>query len=113
MNDNYEEITENKAFRKRLKVFYYVLYGLVAMLFLCGVMVPSCLKTKIATYIIIGLLVVCLIAIVLWLIIGGSKIRCPHCDRYIGRSDPWNIRKCPYCGDSLEIVEYIGRDKIE
>lgn len=116
MNENYEMVKErnekNMAFRKRLKNHYIGRYGLIGVLLLGGWGLYMFADSK--TAIIIGLCVLgaIFVAWFLWCIIGGIRICCPHCDKSIGRSNPWNIRKCPYCGTSLEIVQYFEREKL-
>lgn len=116
MDENLEKVKErnekNKAFRKRLKNLYKVMYGLMAFMFVTIVILT--IESPPRTVMIPALYVECVLFVV-WLlccIIGGLRIRCPHCNAYIGRSDPWNIRKCPYCGESLEILEYYGNKKL-
>ncbi len=116
MNESYEVIKErndkNRAFRKRLKNFYIGLYVLVGVMFLGALTLKTLTYSKTAVMIGAGVLGVIFVAWMLWLIIGGNKIRCPHCNKYIGRSDPSNIQKCPYCGTSLEVQEFYGQEKL-
>lgn len=116
MNEGYEGAREknekNKAFRKRLKNFYIGLYGLLGalLLWVCGLGAFSDSKTAVAIG--LGGLGVLFVAWILWCIIGIPRICCPHCGRFIGTSRPWNIRKCPYCGTGLEILQYFEGEKL-
>ncbi len=116
MNESYEVIKErndkNKAFRKRLKNFYIGLYGVVGVMILCALTLKSLTYSKIAVMIGIGVVVAIFVVWIVWCVVSGSKIRCPHCNRYIGRSNPWNITKCPYCGTSLEVLQYYGNEEL-
>lgn len=116
MNESYEVVKEriekNKAFHKRLKIFYIGLYGLLGAMLLWACGLGAFGDSKIAVAIGWGGLAALLVAWILWCIIGIPRICCPHCDRFIGRSNPWNIAKCPYCGMSLEILECFEREKL-
>lgn len=116
MNESYEVAQEknekNKTFRKRLRNFYIGLYGLLGAMFLWACGLGAFGDSKIAVAIGFGVLTALFVAWILWCIFGGIRISCPHCDKSIGRSNPWNIRKCPYCGTSLEIVQYFEREKL-
>lgn len=116
MNESYEAAQKknekNKAFRKRLKIFYIGLYGLLGAIILWACGLGAFGDSKIAVAIGWGVLAALLVAWILWCIIGIPRICCPHCDRFIGRSNAWNIAKCPYCGTSLEILECFEREKL-
>ena len=116
MNGNYEaaqeKIEKNKAFRKRLKNFYIGLYGLLGAMLLWGCGLGAFGDSKIAVVIGVGVLAALFVAWILWCVLGIPRICCPHCNKFIGRSNPWNIAKCPYCGTSLEIIEYFEREKV-
>ncbi len=116
MNESYEVAQEknekNKAFRKRLKTFYIGLYGLLGAMFLWACGLGAFGDSKIAVIIGIIVLGVLFVAWILWCVIGIPRICCPHCGRFIGRSNPWNISKCPHCGTSLEIIQYFERENL-
>ena len=116
MDENYEVVKErnekNKAFRKWLKIYYIVKYGVAGVLLLGSGVLCTLTDSKIAVIMGLCILVAIFVAWFLWCIMGGSKICCPHCNNYIGRSDPWRILKCPYCGTSLEILEFFEREKL-
>ena len=116
MNESYEAAKErnekNKAFRKRLKIYEIGIIVLFGVLFLglgaLKVYDISETTSKIGGFALIAVFVIWL----LWLIIGYFKICCPHCNSHIGRSDPWHILKCPYCGTCLEILKCFAREKL-
>jgi len=116
MNESYEVINErnekNKTFRKRLKNTYIGIYSLPCIGLILITSLRPYIETKLGAYIVSSVLIIILIAWFLWLLIRIPSIRCPHCNSFIGRSDPWNIPKCPYCGTSLEILEYSESEDI-
>lgn len=116
MNESYEMVKErnekNKIFRKRLKNFYIARYGLIGILILGVWGFNIFADSKTVATICLGVLGVIFVIWFLWCIINSARICCPHCNKFIGRSDPWNISKCPYCGTSLEILQYLEREKL-
>ncbi len=117
MHDNFEEVKErnkrNLKFRGRLKIqliacLAIVPYGLIGGSIYINICKANPDLTTIATW----LLVAGCVAWVAWVIVASTKICCPHCNHWIGRSDPWNIPSCPYCKTSLKIQEYCGREKL-
>ncbi len=116
MNESYEVVKErndkNKAFHKRLKTYYIGLWVLVGVMCFGAFTLYTLTYSKIAVKIGVGVLIVIIVVFFVWCIVGANKIRCPHCNKFIGRSDPWNIPQCPYCGTSLKIQEFYGHEKL-
>ena len=116
MNECYEVVKErnekNKAFRKRLKTYSIIRIVWLGLTLLAMGLISVYVTSKTAALIGICVLGTIFIIWIVWCIIGGLKICCPHCNSYIGRSDPWHIPKCPYCGTGLEILQYYDREKL-
>lgn len=117
MDNNYSEIMEknerNKKFRRRLVLQLVVLlaiipYGIISM----SVLIPLHSSNPDFIGIAIGIVVAGFIAWFVGLIIITNKIRCPHCNKWLSNSYPWNIPNCPYCKTSLKTLEYYGREKL-
>ncbi len=107
-----ERNEKNITFRKRLKNTYIGIYSLPIIGLLIMTSLSAYKDNKTVAYIVIGISITIIIAWILWMLIRVPNIRCPHCNQFIGRSDPWNIPKCPYCGTSLEIYEYSEDNQI-
>ena len=107
-----ERNEKNNTFRKRLKNTYIGIYSLPCIGLLLMISLSPYMGTKPGAYIVSAVLITILFAWLLWLLIRVPNIRCPHCNQFIGRSDPWNIPKCPYCGTSLEILKFSEDNQI-
>lgn len=107
-----ERNEKNITFRKRLRNTYIGIYSLPCIGLLIMTSFSAYKDNKTVSYIVIAVSITIIIAWFLWLLIRIPSIRCPHCNRFIGRSNPWNIPKCPYCGTSLEILGYSESEDI-
>ncbi len=96
LNEIRERNEKNKVFHNKLTRFYI---GLLIPLLIIGLIACVASKSKICVWIMVAVFVVW----VVWLIYGIFSIRCPHCKAYLNRSDPFNIRLCPYCGTTLKV----------
>ena len=110
MNDNYNDVMErnerNKKYRRRLVlqlvlVLAIIPYGIISIPILTQLHSTNPDFVGIAT----GIVVAGFIAWFVGLIVVTNKIRCPHCNKWLGNSNPWNIPNCPYCKTSLETYE--------
>ncbi len=90
-----ERNDRNKAWRKRVIIFYVGVFGLLVAL------VAACLLTKYDGYeVTYYATITVMIIIALWCGIGNFFIKCPHCDDLRVLTAPFSER-CPYCGTSL------------
>ena len=91
-----ERNEKNKAFHDKLTRFYI---GLIIPILLIGLIACVAGKNTMAIWVMAAIFVVW----VVWLICGIVSIKCPHCKANLNRSDPFNIRLCPYCGTILKV----------
>lgn len=90
-----ERNDRNKAWRKRVIIFY------VGAFILLVALVATCLLMKSAEYE-ESLYATCTVMIIIafWCVIGNFFIKCPHCDDLRVLTAPF-AERCPYCGISL------------
>ena len=94
---------QNKKYRRRLVlqlvlVLAIIPYGIISIPILTQLHSTNPDFVGIAT----GIVVAGFVAWFVGLIVVTNKIRCPHCNKWLGNSNPWNIPNCPYCKTSLK-----------
>lgn len=104
-----ERNEKNKAWHKRMKIYYFGVYAPWAVIWLFVFLI---IDPKINPKIWIWIMGAIFVAWVLWVIFGTSLIRCPHCSARLNRANPWNIRYCPFCATDMKVYEYYEREKL-
>lgn len=107
--NNYEEqrnkITErnekNKAWRKRLKIFYIGLFAPWVVLVVLALVLKS-VELPIDGKALLAIMVATSVAWALWVILGIFITRCPHCGGFLNRV-PNNAKHCPHCTTILKV----------
>lgn len=90
---------KNKAWQKRMKIFYTGVFGLLGVDFVLALALRGQGDVSIIW---VYLAVAIFIIWILWVFIGIFFIRCPHCDSFLNRV-PSNMKFCPQCGTSLQV----------
>lgn len=97
-----ERNEKNKAWRKRLKIFYiglFVPWGVLVVLIL---ILESVALLPIDAEVFSIIMAATLAVWVLWLVFGIFYTRCPHCRGFLNRV-PNNVKHCPHCATILKV----------